>query len=299
MRRYYRYEEDNIYCKSGFHFPAVYAFYDEYDNLVYIGKSNDLSLRMGQHYAKGHLSEMQYRQVRRVMFCRCKNETDAGILELILLAYHKPIFNTRDKKDLPTIVSVEDILRSLNWECYFDDRQYSSEEKNELFDALISFESWSDGKRIDFLEGAYKKYIVRHKNDSDEKIKGEFEDLFEMVLVRYIGDYRNCSEWEHFCRNITEAFLPDLEVKWFIFCRKRMNQKGFMRYGDVYRAFAHNYYASPELVEYLEKYRWVTRLYSYWFEDKDESDYVIQYHRLMNMGIIESDWRDIVYASGE
>ncbi len=98
---------------------------------------------MGQHYAKGHLSEMQYRQIRRVMFCRCENETDAGILELILLAYYNPIFNTRDKKDLPTIVPVEDILRSLNWECYFDDRQYSSEEKNELFETMISFENWS------------------------------------------------------------------------------------------------------------------------------------------------------------
>ena len=24
------------YCVDGFHFPAVYAFYDEYDNIMYI-----------------------------------------------------------------------------------------------------------------------------------------------------------------------------------------------------------------------------------------------------------------------
>ncbi len=265
MVHYYRYEEDNVYCKDGYRFPAVYAFYDEYGNLLYIGKSNDLGYRMGVHFARGHLKDHQYKQVRRVMFHRCKTEADAGILEIVLLAYYKPPFNQFEKGDLPTIVDVEEMISSLDWKVYFDDTCFSSEEKNELFRTLLGFDVWHDSARINFLESAYEKYIVKHKNDKDEELRMKYEDLFEMVLVKYIGSYDRVKDRERFCNAIRNSYLPDIDYKWFEFCRKRMNLESYNTYGDVYRAFAENRHVSRECIEKFKKFSFVQLLDEYDF----------------------------------
>ena len=257
MYRYYRFEDDNIYCKSTCRFPAVYAFYDEYGNILYIGKTNDLGHRMGQHYAVGHLKDYQYKQVRKVMFHRCKNNTDAVILEAVLLAYYKPLFNKHDKGDLPTIVDVDEVISSLNWEVYFDDTCCSNEEKIDLYRELISFDVWCKATKVNFLESAYMKYIVRHKNDTDENLKREYEILFEMVLVRYIGAFNNSSDRRSFCDIIRQSYLPDIEYKWFDFCKKKMNVESYKSYGDIYQAFADNPSTGQDCIEHFRKLSFV------------------------------------------
>ncbi len=265
MVRYYACELDSIYGKENTEFAAVYAFYDEYDNLLYIGKTNNLKLRMGQHFAFGHLKDDQYRQVKKVMYHKCNSVTDAIILETILIAYHKPPFNKRDIGELPTVISAEEIISSLDWEVYFDEQVYTGEEKDELVFKMISYDDWDYGKQKNLLEESYRRYVLNHISDEDKNLKKNYEILFEMVLVKAIGHYDNLKDRKDFCQLIHDTYLPGIGIKWHKFCRKHMNVDRFKTYGDIDRAFATNPHISRELAETLSQKRWVHPLDEYDF----------------------------------
>lgn len=77
----------------------VYRFLDVDDNILYIGKTNNLESRIYQHFNNGHLEEQCYNNVDKVEYLDFKNESDQHISEIYLINKYKPIYNKRDKKD--------------------------------------------------------------------------------------------------------------------------------------------------------------------------------------------------------
>lgn len=72
----------------------VYKFVDYYNNIIYIGKSNNLEKRMKQHFTNGHLPTECYEQVARIFFIFVDGKTDTDIMETFLINKYYPKFNT-------------------------------------------------------------------------------------------------------------------------------------------------------------------------------------------------------------
>lgn len=78
----------------------VYRFIDKKEEIIYIGKANDLEVRFKGH---DHLPLKCYKEVKRVEFTRCNTEDDSLLLERYLIAKIKPKYNTIYKYNELTI----------------------------------------------------------------------------------------------------------------------------------------------------------------------------------------------------
>lgn len=82
----------------------VYKFVNYYDDIIYIGKSNNLFKRIKQHFISGHLPIECYEQIARIFYIYVDGKTDTDIMETFLINKYYPKFNTekqfRERLDL-------------------------------------------------------------------------------------------------------------------------------------------------------------------------------------------------------
>lgn len=85
------------------HQPGVYIFKDQQGHILYVGKANDLSKRVGSYFAKPQaLSPAKQIMVRRIVTIDrilVKNEQEALLLEANLIKQKQPPFNVVLKED--------------------------------------------------------------------------------------------------------------------------------------------------------------------------------------------------------
>ena len=83
----------------------VYRFLDSKGNIIYIGKTVNIDLRMQQHFSdKGHLTKECYRSVAKIEYQKYKTESDSLIMETYYITKYSPKYNKlQQSRDLPTI----------------------------------------------------------------------------------------------------------------------------------------------------------------------------------------------------
>ena len=83
----------------------VYRFLDSKGNIIYIGKTVNIGLRMQQHFSdKGHLPKECYNSVAKIEYQKYKTESDSLIMETYYITKYSPKFNKlQQSRDLPTI----------------------------------------------------------------------------------------------------------------------------------------------------------------------------------------------------
>ena len=83
----------------------VYRFLDKDNNVIYIGKTININLRMQQHFGgKGHLSDNCYHNVYKIEYQKYKTESDALIYETYYITKYSPKYNKLGQsRDKPTI----------------------------------------------------------------------------------------------------------------------------------------------------------------------------------------------------
>ena len=82
----------------------TYRFIDKYGNVIYIGKTVNMDLRMQSHFNKGHLPKECYNAVCRIEYQKHKTESDALIMETYYITKYSPKYNKlQQSRDLPTI----------------------------------------------------------------------------------------------------------------------------------------------------------------------------------------------------
>jgi excinuclease UvrABC nuclease subunit len=92
----------------------TYRFIDKYGNVIYIGKTVNMDLRMQSHFNKGHLPRECYNAVCRIEYQKHKTESDALIMETYYITKYSPKYNKLGQsKDMPTIKFDEG-----NWKVY-------------------------------------------------------------------------------------------------------------------------------------------------------------------------------------
>ena len=88
--------------------PGVYHFYDENDNIIYIGKAKDLKRRVSSYFSKNHTRLKTKKLVSKIVDIKCiivETEIDALLLENNLIKKHQPRYNIllKDDKSYPWI----------------------------------------------------------------------------------------------------------------------------------------------------------------------------------------------------
>lgn len=98
----------------------VYRFFNINNEIVYVGKTNNIDSRMRQHFSdKGHLKPEQYAQVQRVEYTECPSQLDMDILEKYLINLWQPPFNTVDRNSSISFFDLKN-TKELKWIVYFN-----------------------------------------------------------------------------------------------------------------------------------------------------------------------------------
>jgi excinuclease ABC subunit C len=89
--------------------PGIYKYFDEKDELVYVGKAKSLRKRVSSYFSKTFTSYKTYelvQRIRRIEFTIVNSEQDAFLLENSLIKQFQPKFNInlKDDKSYPFIV---------------------------------------------------------------------------------------------------------------------------------------------------------------------------------------------------
>lgn len=89
--------------------PGIYKYYDENNELIYVGKAKNIRKRVSSYFTKtftGYKTHELVKRIRRIEFTIVNNEQDAFLLENALIKEHQPRFNInlKDDKTYPYIV---------------------------------------------------------------------------------------------------------------------------------------------------------------------------------------------------
>lgn len=89
--------------------PGVYRYYDQANELIYVGKARHLRKRIGSYFSKtadNFKTAELVRRIRRIEFTIVDSEQDAFLLENSLIKEYQPLFNInlKDDKTYPYIV---------------------------------------------------------------------------------------------------------------------------------------------------------------------------------------------------
>lgn len=81
------------------HAPGVYTMYDRHDQVMYVGKAKDLQQRVTSYrYSKSKKIQRMIAHLERISYEVCNSETDAILLENLLIRSLRPPFNHANKK---------------------------------------------------------------------------------------------------------------------------------------------------------------------------------------------------------
>src|SRR6478609_10697682 len=91
------------------HQPGIYKYFDEKNELLYVGKAKDLRKRTSSYFTKtftNYKTHELVQRIRRVEFTIVNSEQDAFLLENSLIKQFQPRFNIdlKDDKSYPYMV---------------------------------------------------------------------------------------------------------------------------------------------------------------------------------------------------
>src|ERR1700716_2382643 len=89
--------------------PGIYKYFDDRDQLIYVGKAKSLRKRVSSYFTKTFTTYKTYelvQRIRRIEFTIVGSEQDAFLLENSLIKQFQPRFNInlKDDKSYPFIV---------------------------------------------------------------------------------------------------------------------------------------------------------------------------------------------------
>src|SRR5665213_793537 len=89
--------------------PGIYKYFDDHDELIYIGKAKNIRKRVSSYFTKtftGYKTHELVKKIHKIEFTIVDTEQDAFLLENSLIKQYQPKFNInlKDDKTYPYIV---------------------------------------------------------------------------------------------------------------------------------------------------------------------------------------------------
>lgn len=104
------------------HKPGVYQYWDEENEIIYIGKAKDLKNRVSSYFNKDVLgsngkTKVLVSKIRKITFTIVDTEIDAWLLENSLIKKHQPRYNVmlKDDKTYPWLVVKNENFPRIFW----------------------------------------------------------------------------------------------------------------------------------------------------------------------------------------
>ena len=166
----------------------IYRFLDEEENILYIGRTNDLERRiLAEHFTDlGHLPMECYKSIDKIEYTEVLNESEEVAYEAVLINKIKPSYNTQFKDEGEFNIN----LPEFDWhefkvnEKYFE---YLKSKKNKIIEinnALMGVLEHLTWEQDESKEGYYIKTGFR---DIDKYTKISPSDLILLGSVSSMG----------------------------------------------------------------------------------------------------------------
>lgn len=200
--------------------PGVYQYYDQQDNLLYVGKAKNLKKRVNSYFTKEHESarlRILVRKIKEIKTIKVNTEVDALLLENNLIKSLKPRYNIllRDDKTYPWIVIKKERFSRLFYT------------RNHIKDGSDYFGPYASSKLLNTLLDIIKQtYPLRNCNFdlSEQNItKNKFKACLEYQIGRCkapcidkqsLSDYnQNINEIKQLIKGDVNSIISDLKQK--------------------------------------------------------------------------------------
>lgn len=168
--------------------PGVYQFYDDQGKIIYIGKAKNLQKRVSSYFGKKKYDSFKVKvlvdRIADLKFIEVPSESDALLLENILIKKHQPRYNIllKDDKTFPWIC-----IKNENFPRVFSTRTV-------LNDGSAYYGPYTSAYAVKVLLGLVRQlYPLRTCKHAltDENIK---QKKFKVCLEYHIGNCRGACE---------------------------------------------------------------------------------------------------------
>jgi len=180
--------------------PGVYQFYDDQDQIIYIGKAKNLKKRVSSYFGKKKYDSYKVKvlvdRIADLKFIEVPSESDALLLENILIKKHQPRYNImlKDDKSFPWIcIKNENFPRVFSTRTVLNDGSAYSGPYTSAYTVKIL---------LDLVRQLYQLRTCKHAL-TDENIS---QKKFKVCLEYHIG---NCKGP---CENLQSASAYDESI---------------------------------------------------------------------------------------
>ena len=200
--------------------PGVYQYYDDENNLLYVGKAKNLKKRVSSYFTKEHESNrlrLMVKKIKEIKTIKVNSEVDALLLENNLIKSLKPRYNIllRDDKTYPWIILKKERFPRL----YYT--------RKHIKDGSEYFGPYASGKLIytllDFIKQIYSLRNCNYDLSAENINKGKFKACLEYQIGRFKAPCINKQNEEDYNQNINEikqilkgninSAMQDLKIK--------------------------------------------------------------------------------------
>ena len=165
---YYR----NLKSKKGVEY--IYRFLDCDNNVIYIGKTTDLRVRMKSHFnRKSHLPNECYDSLKKIQFIRVYSKTLRDLKEIYYINLHKPKYNNEYNYDeLPIII-----------------KSLGEDEWNDVPISIINLKE-KGFKQIENVNSIKIRTVFSRKRNDKYYVYLEYKDLTkDKVIQKLMGTF--------------------------------------------------------------------------------------------------------------
>jgi hypothetical protein len=158
----------------------VYRFLNQEDEIIYVGKTENLKIRIKQHLDEGHLPKECYDEVRKIEFIKLYNQYESTIYEVYYINTYQPKYNIEYKYE-EGCVTIE--LPKKEWNIYKIkiNGWYEFKDTNiELKEKLME-----ESNRVE-------RYLNKAVEDFYKRVINSIDDLSDSHRKKLTAYYSNC-----------------------------------------------------------------------------------------------------------
>lgn len=155
----------------------VYRFLDQNDNIIYIGKTNNMDNRMYIHFHSGHLPKECYCSVSKIEYIKLETKIEMDIVELYYINKVKPKYNIKDKQNEELQLNLKEEYK---WHTYLSNSITQKKEFTIKLNGYLANENLNLknknkelSKRFKELNSNFKREIKRFKNLVIDELSNE------------------------------------------------------------------------------------------------------------------------------